>query len=272
MNNTFNTTRFCLLVKRQWLEYRKVYLSSVAILFGSLFLLYAYSILMDNQFKFGEMTQNQLIAFSRLNFRNMILTITSVVFLSFFAGQYFNRYGKAASAIQELTLPVSVLEKTIVALLAAVLLGIVTYAITYLAVDAIFVSGLRKFYDNTLLKELRMDKEDYGGFRYVGQQMGYKEYTVFATLGFTLSSIFLLGSIYFKRLSYLKTAFVTVLLVMSIAIIPRTIAGLWYQDQVSVTDYAHQPTIPTTVFTVLTLLMILSIWAATYYRLKEKEV
>jgi len=272
MNNTFNASRFCLLLKRQWLEYRKVYLSSVAILFGSLIMLYTFSILINNQFRFGQMEQGYLTYFSRLNFRNMILMMTLLIFLSFFAGQHFNRYSKTATAIQELTLPVSALEKIMVAVLTAVLLGIVTYVVVCLTVDALFVSILRKFYDNGLMRELRMVKDGNEGFRYIGQQMRYKECTVFAVMGFTLSSVFLLGSIYFKKLSYLKTAFAAVLLFMFITIIPGTITGLWYQDYVSVTDYAHQPTIPTAVFIVIILLMILSIWTAIYYRLKEKEV
>jgi hypothetical protein len=91
---------------------------------------------------------------------------------------------------------------------------------------------------------------------------------------FLVTSIFLLGSIYFNRFHYIKTAVVgmvfgsvwTYLFVKTIEIITKG------KVDASASSGIEEKISGEVVFVALTMLITLIFWSITYVRLKEKEV
>src|SRR5690606_21890674 len=109
MNNTFSTRRFALLLRKQWIENRKVSLASSAILFGCISLFYLFSIVGDHFFQKGShhitgMDAYAYFRFSSLRFRESILALSGVGYITLLSGHYYTRLSKPATGIQELTL------------------------------------------------------------------------------------------------------------------------------------------------------------------------
>src|SRR5690606_1399689 len=136
MNNTFSISRFALLLRRQWIENRKVYLAGTMILFGSICFCYILHIIN------GGVTPSDLVNggtedvekfyyFSKFDFRQLVFVLAGTCYLSLFSGLFFSNLGKPAKAIQELTLPVSKAEKLSVALLFSSLFTIISFAVVF---------------------------------------------------------------------------------------------------------------------------------------------
>ncbi|GAA4786944.1 hypothetical protein GCM10023231_13830 [Olivibacter ginsenosidimutans] len=228
---------------------------------------------MSTKSDFQNVDRYNFISYSQLSFRSLLFAFSGLLYVSFFAGNYFSSYGKSNTAIQGLTLPVSTTEKLVGSLLTTVLLITVTFVIIYIAVDALFVLALKSIYHQIIMEQLKLYHEtDKSGFPYIFQFLGAKEFAVLAMASLLLSSTFLLGSIYFNKFSYVKTAFILVVFFLLLTTIPTFISNIWYKDFVLVTDYSQKGQPEEFYFTFFMILVITSLWIATYYRLREKEV
>lgn len=277
MNNLINR-RIWFLIQKQWQESLKAYLGGIGILLGILFIIYGVCLMTDRgahidqeNFKVDKFA---FARFSSLSFRAPAFMFSALVYLSFVAGNYFARYNQANTSIQELTLPASAMEKMVVALLGGVLLSAVTFIGSFLLVDGLFVSALQYIYSDIDLMHIKSKYADWNnvGFPYFLQSMSGKELLIFVASGFFLPSVFLLGSIYFRRMSYLKTALATTMIFSFIISFPSAIEGLFYKNMVRITDYTTKGTDVPAIYFIIIIIALLCLWIATYFRLKEKEV
>ena len=86
MNNTFSIQRFGLLLKRQWLEFGKIYLISLVVVLGVLLTFYGfqyYSITHFEHFENRSYSRNPLI------FRIPLFLVTGLIFITIMASTYF---------------------------------------------------------------------------------------------------------------------------------------------------------------------------------------
>ncbi|MES2827417.1 MAG: hypothetical protein V4687_04665 [Bacteroidota bacterium] len=274
MNNTFDINRFGLLLRRQWLEFGRIYLILLAVAFGVIATFYT-TILWQALAHGGHFD-------SRLNFREPLFLIFGFLFISVIASNYYAHFGQKSRTVVELLIPASTFEKFIAGVFFTAFLTVASFILIFYLTDLGFVAKLKDTFGVT---ELTSSYTNADGMKVaVTDRMDYF-FTVnsknlvpplFAIPAF-VTSIFLLGSIYFNRFHYIKTA-VSVML----------FTGIWTYLVMNIVDYLTQnrhakedsgfihngPGEDTGLWLLFLLLFVLTtiIWAITYVRLKEKEV
>lgn len=273
MNNTFSIRRTKLLFKKQWVELRKIYLGSIIMLAGILFVIYSFNLITRNG---GVDNDFNLLRLSTLSFRSVIFAFAGLIYLSFMAGNYFYRYHTAHTGIQELTLPVSLTEKITTAFLSALILNVLGFIVVFLGIDAMFVTALRYLYNEVDFELLRNNYRDSfaepAGFQYYGTILDRKATMIFSLAALVIPSVFLLGSIYFSKVSYIKTAIVAVCFFLLLVSAPALIRSFLDKGKISVIDYTDMRSFHETTYIIALLLAIGCFWVAIYYKLKEKEI
>ncbi len=286
MNNTFNGHRFGLLLKKQWMEYRQVYIASVLILAGCLCMFYAFTLTVERpSWRLTDglnesSNQLSLLRFSAMEFRDTLFPVSGILFLTLISGHYFMRLGKAASAIQELTLPVSLVEKVLEGFLLPVCVIIGTFALVFFAVDGVFSAYLQHSYRavdlDAMSRKLSGPYEPYGFKNYVEIVLVSPRWWITLISGFILSSLFLLGSVYFDRYAYIKTACAVVVWFGLITFLNQMNQNMTGRGRIWVADYAAEADLPARPSDILLVGVIVIptvlIWFAIVARLKEEEV
>lgn len=267
MNNTFNINRFGLLLKRQWLDFGKIYLISLVVLLGIVVGFYGYSIpspLKDNNFDYDGNLD--------MRFRYPLFLILGFVFISIVASSYFNILGQKSRAILELMTPASVFEKFLAGVVYTAILSLFSYLLIFYLTDLAFVkylNGHLSTFNRAGLKAVESITQE------VFNDEGYRKYCgYFFAFPFLITSFFLLGSIYFNRFHYIKTA-LSLMVFIGLASYLVVKFSMWIME--GKVPYHHNYRKDDKDWILLALLLVTSIitiitWAITYIRLKEKEV
>lgn len=266
MNNTFNINRFGLLLKRQWLDFGKIYLISLVVLLGIVVGFYGYNIpspLKDNNFDYDGNLD--------MRFRYPLFLILGFVFISIVASSYFNILGQKSRAILELMTPASVFEKFLSGVLYTAVMSIFSYLLIFYLTDLAFVKYLNGHlgaFNRAGVKEVESIAQQ------VFYDEGYRKYCgYFFAFPFLVTSVFLLGSIYFNRFHYIKTA-LSLMVFIGLASYLVVKFSMWIMEG-KVPYHNHRrgdnDLILWTILLVTSIITII-IWAITYIRLKEKEV
>ncbi|RZL44582.1 MAG: hypothetical protein EOO93_27790, partial [Pedobacter sp.] len=137
MNNTFNINRFGLLLKRQWLDFGKVYLISLLVVVGALVGFYFYYI--PSPFKENNFDYDGNLD---MRFRYPIYLILGFLFISIVASSYFSLLGQKSRAILELMTPASTFEKFLSGVFYTTLVSFASYIILFYLIDLSFVKYL----------------------------------------------------------------------------------------------------------------------------------
>jgi hypothetical protein len=215
--------------------------------------------------------------FSSLRFRESILALSGIGYITLLSGHYYTRLSKPATGIQELTLPVSATEKLLGGLIFGSLLTIFTFVAVFLVTDTVFVTALRAIYSDVTFqsKQIELSQVHYGygeaGFKYYYQVLDSKSRGILPVIGFLLTSVFTLGSIYFGRFPFIKMGVIVVGMVASLVSIRGLLDKMLLNGQVKVNDLALGR-LSELIAILLLFILIAVLWAATYFRLKEKEV
>ncbi|WP_426327109.1 hypothetical protein [Pedobacter sp. R-06] len=264
MNNTFNINRFGLLLKRQWLDFGKIYLISFGVLIGILALFYSIS-LTDNSLK--NLSSNTL------NFRYPLFLITGFLFASIIANSYFMHLGQNPKAVINILIPASSTEKFLSAIFYTVIIAIPSYLLCFYVIDLAFVSSVRT--THTLITSYN----DYQGKKVVIDNLAYffstetvRDFYPFYYVPLLINGVFLLGSIFFKSFHYVKTAISLmafgVLWVASTIFVMKELTNntVWvgnhyWQDEKNIVF----------LMSLIGILLTLAFWFISFIRLKEKE-
>jgi hypothetical protein len=270
MNNTFNINRFGLLLKRQWLEFGKIYLMSLVVLAGIIIGFYFFNIPDFNRSLYRWDDHGHV----QLGFRLPTFIAIGFLFLTIEASAYFSAFGQKPKAIMELMTPASASEKFIVAFLFTAILSLISYLLIFYIIDSLFVNYINELWQNNKATNYNTGKLTAVSFSTLFDDLtSEREFKFLFALPFFFSSIFLLGSIYFNRFHYIKTA-VSVTALFSLIIFMTIKFGSWitagksrvYSVNTIERDFVF------TIFFWSSVTLSLIIWLITYVRLKEKEV
>ena len=275
MNNTFNITRFGLLLKRQWLEFGKIFLIILAVALGVVVTFYGFATW--NAFFAPEFSPD----ISRiLNFREPLFLIFGFLFNTVIASSYFAHLGQKPKAVIDLMIPASTFEKFLIGVLFTGFLATLSYLLIFYITDLAFVSKLRGLYTSVQEVPSYTDRDGETITKIDNLMYFFSKNIddVFLPLYFTpllISSLFLFGSIYFNRFHYIKTA-ISAMIFSGVwtAIIIKS-GQILFDNRVpierTIRNY-HSRNDAELWMSLLFICATLIFWGFTYLRLKEKEV
>ncbi|MFD0940045.1 hypothetical protein [Pedobacter boryungensis] len=274
MNNTFSIQRFGLLLKRQWLEFGKIYLITLAVALGVIITFYSFA-------TWNTIFEQRLFSERLLNFREPLFLIFGFLFITVIASSYFAHLGQKSKAIIDLMIPASTFEKFLTGVLFTAVLSTVSFLVIFYLTDLAFVSKLRSIFHN--VDTATSFRDSYGKVVETRDNLAFfftrnypKEFTsVFLLTPVFVTSIFLLGSIYFNKFHYIKTA-ISVMIFSGIwtYIIVKT-GQTMFDNKIPINtgngENISKGLIELGMFSLLLLLTAI-FWVITYVRLKEKQV
>ena len=191
MNNTFDFNRFSLLVKRQWVENKKLFLMASFAIIGILAILNALIM------RWQSGTTNEV---ARYVFFNLSLFLSG----SIFANYVFKDISDKNSSTSFLLIPASHFEKFLTGILYTFILFPVVFLLLHYAVDFGFVSIGNNIKDGLKMsgvKNLQL-------YSFIYENNDIKE-ELGKIIGFWLviQAFVLMGAVQFEGRSYIKTAF-----------------------------------------------------------------
>ncbi|MGF1924023.1 MAG: hypothetical protein ACQUHE_07570 [Bacteroidia bacterium] len=270
MNNTFDIQRFGLLLKRQWLEFGKIYLISLIVLLGVFLCFYGYAyynLLFDTHFEKGN------YRYQFLNFRVPLFATSGLIFGTVVASSYFSHLGQKSRAIIDLLTPASVLEKFFGGVFFATIIATISFFGIFYFTDLVFVMKIRSMVED--LSNSKLTAEN--GLGYFFTENNPNDFKPLYVVPFFITSIFLLGSIYFNKFHYIKTAIAVMIFSGIWAAIIGKSGQVLFEGKVLIDRgqsrhmFNNKDTAELWI-TVIGIALTLIFWAITYVRLKEKEV
>lgn len=271
MNNTFNFNRFGLLLRRQWLEFGKIFLITLVVALGVIVAFYGFS----TYFAFENPTT---FAPHKLDFREPLFLVFGFLFITVIASSYFAHLGQKSKAAIDLMIPASTFEKFAAGVFYTAILAVASFILLFYVVDLAFITKLRSVFSSTITSTSYTDAN--GTVTEVKDNVAYffaknnpNKFTPIYMVPAFVTSIFLLGSVYFNRFHYIKTA-ISVMIFSGIwtFIFVKTVEGFMRGKVLIHHDGNNSKDIAEPLVFAGLLLLTLIIWSITYVRLKEKEV
>jgi hypothetical protein len=264
MNNTFELQRFGLLLKRKWLEFGKIYLVTLAVAFGVM--LIAYTLAFWPLFRSPEMFSSD-----RVFFRIPFFIIFGFLFITAVSSNYFAHLGQKPKTIIDLLIPASTFEKFLAGVFFTAMLTTVSFLVLFYLTDFVFIAKLRNAIESVGKTPAHAD------IPYFFTQPLPEFLSFFYVVPFFISSVFLLGSVYFDKFHYIKTALSVMVFVGVWAYIVFNAGDFITRDTHAVQGAGpdiirNDPMYISLSVGFVILLFTLVFWAITYVRLKEKEV
>lgn len=264
MNNSIDLARLKALILRQWLSFGKVYLMALGIVVGLFVSFYGYNLY------HALKTYHTADIESVLDFRLYIFVILGIIFITIVSSTYFSNMGDKSKAIFELLIPASSLEKYLIAIFYTFIVPVVSYFLLFFFVDLAFVSYERQLFVNYLGDQSTTNEI----LNYFFAVAWPKQLYYMSFLPVLLSSLFLLGSIYFEKFHYIKTAisliaYVFVFIFLMFQIMDWVTRGTVSTDR---TTFMNSEMFVLKICSVVGIVITLLVWGIGYMRLKEKEV
>ncbi|HEY4112286.1 hypothetical protein [Puia sp.] len=280
-NQLFSFYRWRLLVAKHWTENRRRYGLSLLAIGGLHAIWFSCLIVVD--------VYAPMEAF--MQFTAYIVGLYLVGCL--YASMLFAELGAKKEALPWLSLPASHLEKLLCALLYGVVLFYIAYTLVFYFVDGIMVQWSNTIaynhprnWPNSNTRVLPVTL--YNPFSAVGAPIPEKDDHLFTALYFTVQSVFLLGSVYFSRFSFIKTVVAVLLCAVGFIVFQKTfvfplLPHGWNNNVLSWTQPlyyqgppANKVRLPAglgdSIATLIWFILPLFFWFVTFLRLKEKEV
>ena len=261
MSPTFSFSRLGKLIAKQFYENSRLYLISTLALLGLLSLAFTFWITVA-----GPNYQEEETYF--------IFLFGLFLAGAIFASMSFNMLGRKDKGIYWLGIPATHLEKLVCTILFSVVLFFIVYCLCFYLVKSIALTYLDSRV-GAIYTEMNGSKDGFGSvFKY------------FLYAYFAVQSLYLLGSVYFSRYSFIVTtvvgALVMFLFVYYITQIDRFMEpDSWELFTVKRADanvqdsyflYSVSPTVVDIIKYAVQFLWVPVFWVATWYRLKEKEI
>ena len=268
MNNTFEIQRFLFLIRRQWISNKKEYLLIVGSIVS--ILLFYYGIQIYSILDFFE-NSKPYVEYINFSSRIGLFCIVGILYITLTSSLYFRKFGKHGTAIPELMLPASQLEKFLTSFFYTIVIGFSVYFIIFYLIDFGFIA----IFKNHLIEEFpeldsaRLDEKMEYFFPYINNES--IKYMIF--IPFLLNAIFLLGSLYFTKNQYIKTLVSIAVYIFIAIIIIGFISKILFSGSIqlernSLISNFEMPKLLCFGGWVLCF----ALWIITFIRLKEKEV
>jgi hypothetical protein len=275
MNSYFDFNRWILYIGKHWNENRKRYLMSLGAVAGLLILWHSFLMIVSGHRTIG--VQMQAITYY------VGLFLTGCLF----ASVQFNDLSDGPKGISYLLLPASLLEKLLNAFLFCIVLYFICYTAVFYITDFIMVKV-----SNSYLAEWHAQRkghftpEDIVNVFVSPNTPKINLFYYLLIIYFSVQSIFLLGSVYFSKYSYIKTLIWGLIVFLVLVFWEHKIIesfmphGSFYKPFTLFRVYEDGKDlmirIPEWISSILMFLMLYSLapvlWVVTYFRLKEKEV
>lgn len=277
MNNTFNIHRFNLLLKRQWLEFGKVYLMTLGIVLAIIICFYGISFSNIDEYKKSSIVNNLL------RFRIPLFVLLGLLFISITASAYFSHLGNKARAIGDLLTPASKLEKYSTAIIYSTIVPILSYLIIFYVVDFAFIqtslnnhTETQNVYENGGYVDRTMRNVDWLFFKFLLLSNRDFWYLVSICTGFSLlvTSVFLSGSIYFSRFQYIKTLVTVAALISILTLTYMQASQFFFTNKIRVTSNQNYGNKDGDLLIIVAAIALVALffYVVGYIRYKEKEV
>ncbi|EDM37286.1 hypothetical protein PBAL39_09091 [Pedobacter sp. BAL39] len=280
MNSIFNFNRFALLVRRQWLDFGKIYLISLLVVTGAIIITYIFNLPKytdDNHMPLGTVIRDG--NFNML-FRIPLFLILGFAFISITASGYFSAMGQRPKAIIELMIPASTFEKWLCSVLYTGVLSVGSFYLIFYLTDLGFVSYIRHMLEGITFST---EGDEIHGLenRAVITRLFFAEFFEAGPVAYSLlipqviTSLFLLGSIYFHRFHYIKTAVVSMIFlwVVGYTTIRFSQWMIGMKPMRASASFGSDPKLTAYLFLLVsTIVIAVFLSITTFFRLKEKEV
>lgn len=273
MNNTFNIKRFGLLLRRQWLDIGNIYLISLVVLTAILMGFYWFNL--PTYYEGIPRINND--GTLNMDFRPLLFAFVGFLFITIEASSYFAGLGRKERAIVDLMLPSSTFEKFLAGIFYTTILGIISYIVVFYLIDLAFckymetISKNYNFNYNTVIDGQKIHLTTFK-VSYITTEIDFDEFWGFVFVPVFFTSVFLLGSIYFKRFHYIKTAVSIVSFGWLICYIVYKITDWMTKNMINVKGdvVVGRDQIFPAIF-IITTILTFAFWGITYIRLREKE-
>lgn len=262
MNNTFNLQRFLLLFKKHTIEHGKTYLLATAVLTGIMFLVLWFT---------GFTNSGRLPKTAQISIFVGGLILTGTIFTSLI----FSNLGNKKEAIPILTLPVSHLERFIVAWIYSFIIFQLVFIGVFYITDSIAIA-------------INTPTPIQAGSVPPINVLDFDEHTIIGFFFYAgLHAYAFWGAIFFNKVHFVKSAFVLlagfmVLILINKALSSFLITGviienaapfssLHYHDHDILYSFKASNSVAS-VGGFLVIIITLLFWVSAFFRLKEKEV
>jgi len=260
MQVSFSFTRLGLLIKKQWADHSRLYALAIAAIFGLMAVAFFLWSLPDG---------NRSVVGTYI-----ILMVALFLGGSIFASMMFADLSQRTTGIYYLSVPATHAEKMVCAILYSQVFFNAVIVIIFFILQPITLS----------LVKMNPHIHFHSDF----ERGEFKSVATNITIGYcSLQALFLLGSVYFQRFSFVKTV-VSFLLVVFVffhflryaiwPIIPHNMdmQGLTkfeiHNDGGVRTSYSLPGWVDFTIRYIFPYIWVPVFWAVTYFRLKEKEL
>jgi hypothetical protein len=275
--NAFSFDRWRLLVGRHWAENKKKYILSAIAITSLLAFWFLFLLLVDQSYHIDNRMQHGTYF------------VCLFVFGGFYASQFFSDLGSQSKGINFLLTPASTLEKLACSLFYAVLMFFVFFTLVFYVVDALMVTLANALERSRTNGSIGKPSEIINLFFAKKQNAGAVNISFYLLLVFfAVQSFFLLGSVYFSKYSFIKTAIALFVLFLTLLFTEEYVMDSFLPDgyhagrlTTFLTVKADRTgdkmaALPEWIGRVLNVVLSYVFpplfWLATYYRLKEKEV
>jgi hypothetical protein len=278
MNEIFSIKRWGMLVALHWAGNRKKYLLAMPAIFGLLLVWFSFVLIMDRHDPMAGFIQ-WMTYYAGLFFVGCL-----------YASTIFAELGDKAQGIAYLAVPASALEKLLCGLLFSIVAFFIVYTLLFYLVDIPMVWLANKLnvqehrvwpggypVDPTIVFNVARGADD----------MESDRQSHVLLLGFfAIQSAFILGSVYFSRYAFIKTAVAVLVFILFFMIVQKSIMEATLPEGWHRNEFAWEKNRGTTFMLAVRFPALLSgllgfvlsygatlvFWIATYFRLKEKEV
>jgi multisubunit Na+/H+ antiporter MnhG subunit len=296
MNQSFDTGRWWLLVSKHWSENRKKYTLSLIAIAGLMLLWFIIALVSE--------------PYSGIHKETQISAYYTGLFLvgCLYGSMLFSDLGSKTRGLNYLVVPASHLEKLLCALFYAVVVFFVFYNIIFYTLDFLMVKAgntlAYSYWVKAHVAASSFTPQEVLNVIYQKEGRGqYEPFTPFyiLLLYFVLQSLFICGSVYFAKFSFIKTVISSLLIGLVIVFLTVKVvahilpAGNYYHGITSYQVYTVKDapevkgimiysdpetdklvSIPGWIGDVILFVLKFAFaplfWLAAYYRLKEKEI
>ncbi|MEA5461947.1 hypothetical protein VB796_22950 [Arcicella sp. LKC2W] len=208
MNNSFNYTRFSLLVKRQWVENKKLFLMASFALWGLGVICYSLGI----NWEMGHISD----AVQPMYFIGSLF-----IGGTFFTNYIFKDFSDKNASTNFLLIPASHLEKLLSACFYCFIVLPIVFSTLFFIIDYFFVNFANSVHESLVLKNHLHDESWKDNELWYRQLLEKTNIALKSIIGawFIAQTIMMIGSMMFIRWSYIKTAFVAFAIIFSLAIL-----------------------------------------------------
>ena len=255
MNQFFDFKRFNLLVLKHWAVNKKRYSLSVLELIGLLIIWFVFALIIGD---------DKLMS---ADFQQMTFYFGLFVLGTFYASQYYHDLGSKPKGSNFLLVPASTFEKFLCSLLFTAVLFFIVFTSAFYLVDVLMVSIANSLpgIDLPEAKATVINIFDISPF-----SSDDNTTLNFLLIFFSIQSIFLLGSVYFKKYNFIKTIISGFIIWFILFLLTYFFYHQFFpegNDQGAPLPKWLGTLLKSVIYAIAPLL-----WIVTYYRLKQKQV